>query len=246
MADSRCLVLGADSDIGRAIAHRFGSEGFDLYLTTRKIETVDHLWTNSLEDTCKIRITWFYFEGLDFDAHLAFYQQLSVPPNVVVCAIGYLGNHRKAYVDFTEAVRIINSNYTMQVSILNIVAQDMQHRKKGMIIGISSVAGDRGRKSNYIYGSAKAAFSTYLSGLRNRLFNDGVHVLTIIPGYVRTKMTKDMSLPKWLATDPDRLAYKVYKAYTKKRNVVYCLPVWKWIMFSIKCIPESLFKRLDL
>lgn len=246
MTDSRCLILGADSDIGRAIADRFALQGFDLYLTTRSMERIDRSWSKTLEDESQIKIDWFYLEGLDFDIHSTFYQNLPAPPNVVICVMGYLGNHEQAKVDFKEAIKIIHSNFTMQVSLLNIVAHDMELRKKGVIIGITSVAGEKGRKSNYYYGSAKAAFTAYLSGLRSRLFNSGVHVMTVKPGYVRTKMTQDLKLPKLLIADPDRLAKRVYRGYVSGSNIIYYLPIWKWIMLFIKYIPESIFKRLNL
>ncbi|HTR29705.1 MAG TPA: SDR family NAD(P)-dependent oxidoreductase, partial [Puia sp.] len=114
--------------------------------------------------------------------------------------------------------------------------------------GISSVAGERGRQSNYFYGSAKAGFTAYLSGLRNRLFHKGVHVLTVQPGFVNTKMTENMPLPgpALLVASPELVADVVYKAVIKKKNVVYVKWFWRWIMLLVKSIPESLFKKLKL
>ncbi|MBK8502397.1 MAG: SDR family oxidoreductase [Saprospiraceae bacterium] len=241
-----CMVLGADSDIGRTIACRFGKERFDLYLTTRSLDRIDQDWSSKLKDDYRIKISWFHFEGLEFDSHMNFYQHLPQPPEVVICVFGYLGDQKKAEVDFTEALKITQSNYTSQVSILNIVAEDMEHRKKGVIIGVSSVAGDRGRKANYLYGSAKGAFTIYLSGLRNRLHKSGVHVITIKPGYIRTKMTQHLTTPRWLTARPGQLAEKVFDAYLRKTNTVYYFSRWRWIMWLIKGIPETLFKRLNL
>ena len=113
-----------------------------------------------------------------------------------------------------------------------------------MLVGFSSVAGERGRSSNYIYGSAKAGFSQYLSGLRSRLEGKGVHVMTVLPGYVFTKMTKSMKLPNFLTAKPDGLATYLIKAIKKKKNIIYYLPIWKIIILIIRFIPEIIFKKL--
>src|SRR5690606_12784913 len=116
----------------------------------------------------------------------------------------------------------------------------------GTIVGISSVAGERGRQSNYLYGSAKAGFTAYLSGLRNALFSDNVHVVTVLPGFVYTKMTENLNLPKLLTAQPSEVADAIYAAVQKKKNTIYVRWFWKWIMLIIKCIPEFIFKKLKL
>jgi decaprenylphospho-beta-D-erythro-pentofuranosid-2-ulose 2-reductase len=108
------------------------------------------------------------------------------------------------------------------------------------------VAGERGRQSNYIYGSAKAGFTAYLSGLRNRLTRSGVHVVTIKPGFVDTKMTSGLKLPAPLTAQPAQVASKIVRAVDRKADVVYVLWMWRWIMLIIKCIPEGVFKKLKL
>jgi short-subunit dehydrogenase len=160
--------------------------------------------------------------------------------------VGYLGEQAVAEKDFNEARKIIDTNYTGCVSVLNVIANDFERRKKGFIIGISSTAGDRGRKSNYCYGSAKAAFSTYLSGLRNRLYSSGVRVLTVKPGFVRTMMTEGMRLPPLLTARPDEVAKDIVRAQEKDRDVLYTKWFWKWIMLVIKALPEAIFKKTNL
>jgi short-subunit dehydrogenase len=108
------------------------------------------------------------------------------------------------------------------------------------------VAGDRGRQSNYIYGSAKAAFTTYLSGLRNRLAKSNVHVLTVKPGFVRTKMTANLPLPGPVTAKPEQVATDVFRAFQKGGNELYTLWMWRYLMFIIRNIPEPIFKRLSL
>ena len=140
----------------------------------------------------------------------------------------------------------MDTNYTGLVSILNIVANDFEKNKNGFIVGISSVAGDRGRKSNFIYGSAKAAFATYLSGLRNRLFNLNVHVLTVKPGFVETKMTEGLNLPVKLTAKTEEVANDIFKAQQKGKNVIYTKWFWRYIMLIIKNIPEFYFKKMSI
>ncbi|MCI5178285.1 MAG: SDR family NAD(P)-dependent oxidoreductase [Candidatus Electrothrix sp. AW3_4] len=156
------------------------------------------------------------------------------------------GTSGKAQSSFSEAQQIIDTNYTGIVSLLNIIADDFEQRKTGFIVGISSVAGDRGRASNYVYGSAKAAFTAYLAGLRNRLHETGVQVLTVKPGFVATKMTAGMDLPARLTAQPEEVAEDIYTAQQKGKNVLYTKWMWKWVMMVIKSIPEWKFKRLNL
>ena len=126
------------------------------------------------------------------------------------------------------------------------MANDFEQRRSGTIVGISSVAGDRGRASNYIYGSAKAGLSAYLSGLRNRLAKSNVHVLTVKPGFVRTKMTADLPLPGPVTAKPERVANDIFSAAHRQSNEIYTLSIWRPLMFVIRNIPETIFKRLNL
>ena len=164
----------------------------------------------------------------------------------VVCAFGYLGDNEEAKSDFIEARKIMETNYIGCVSILNIIANDFEKRKRGFIIGISSVAGDRGRQSNYYYGSAKAGFTAYLSGLRNRLHRSGINVLTVKPGFVRTQMTEGMELPPLLTAHPEKTARDIYKSWKKGKMTLYTKWFWRHIMLIIKYIPETIFKRMSL
>jgi short-subunit dehydrogenase len=157
-----------------------------------------------------------------------------------------MNDNEKVIHDWAETAKTINTNYTGAVSILNIIAADYAQRGNGTIVGISSVAGNRGRQSNYIYGSAKAGFTAYLSGLRNALYKRGVHVMTVLPGFVYTKMTEHLKLPKPLTAQPADVANVIYHGVLKKSNVVYVKWFWRWIMLIITTIPETLFKKLKL
>ena len=140
----------------------------------------------------------------------------------------------------------VDTNFTAQISLMERFATAMEMRKKGFILGISSVAGDRGRGSNYIYGASKAAITTYLSGLRNRLNKFGVQVLTVKPGFVSTAMTADLDLYPLLTATPERVAQDIYRAQQKGKTNLYTPWFWQEIMLIIRCIPESIFKRLSL
>ena len=190
--------------------------------------------------------TGFQFDAAQFATHQEFYTSLGLHPDIVVCAFGYLGDQTIAQTDWDECNQILTSNYSGAVSVLNLIANEMESRKSGVIVGISSVAGDRGRQSNYFYGSAKAGFTAYLSGLRNRLFKSNVHVVTVKPGFVATKMTEGLKLPPPLTAKPEQVALKIFKAVEKRKNVIYVLSLWRWIMLVITVIPESIFKKLKL
>lgn len=245
MTPKTLLVLGANSDIAQAAATKYASEGYQLFLISRNIERLD-MFATDLKIRYQCEVSCFELDILDTSAHRQVYTALPRSPDGVVCAIGYLGDQAAAQDNATELALVTQSNYTAIAQFLEIVAADMAGRKSGFIIGVSSVAGDRGRKSNYIYGAAKAAYSAYLSGLRNRLCDYGVQVLTVKPGFVQTSMTKKMDLPKALTAQPSQVASDIYKAQVKGRNVVYSKSVWLVIMSIIKVIPEFIFKKLNL
>jgi short-subunit dehydrogenase len=228
-----------------AIARRYAAEKYAIQLAARKPEQLYAL-QQDLQIRAGITVTTHTFDALDFDSHPAFYQQLPVKPDVVICVFGYLGDQQMAQSNWQEASRILHTNYTGAVSILNVVAEDMAARQSGVIIGISSVAGDRGRMSNYLYGSAKAGFTAYLSGLRNRLFHTGVHVMSVQPGFVNTRMTENLTLPPLLTAQPEEVAKDIFKAAAAKKNVIYTKWFWRYIMFIIRNIPEFIFKKLKL
>lgn len=242
---SYVLVIGAKSDIAMSLARKYAEQGYDLYLAARNSEALSD-FVNDLTIRTERKVQLLDLDILDYSSHETFYKNLSEKPLGAISVVGYLGEQEKAQSDFGETHRIIDTNYTGAVSLLNIIADDFEQRKEGFIIGVSSVAGDRGRKSNYIYGSAKAAFTAYLSGLRNRLNEAGVHVLTVKPGFVATKMTEGMDLPKALTAQSVEVANDIYNAQQKKRDVLYTKWMWRWIMLIITNIPERIFKKTSI
>lgn len=242
---STVLILGAGSDMAVAIARRYAQEKYNVQLAARKAEALVPL-QQDLQIRFGITATVHAFDAVDTSTHAAFYASLSSKPDITICVFGYLGEQEKAQSDWNEASRIIATNYTGAVSILNIVADDYAARKAGTIVGISSVAGERGRQSNYIYGSAKAGFTAYLSGLRNRLFHTGVHVLSVQPGFVYTRMTENLPLPGILTAQPEDVANAIFKAVKAKKNEIYVKWFWRYIMLIIKNVPEGIFKKLKM
>jgi short-subunit dehydrogenase len=239
------LILGATSDLAQAIARKYAAEGWSLTLAARNMELLDPV-AGDLRVRSKADVQAVEFDATDFSGHQDFYAMLEPKPDVVVCAFGYMGDQMAARTDFEDVRRTIDVNFSGAVSILNVVVADFEQRGQGTIVGISSVAGERGRQSNYIYGSAKAGFTAYLSGLRNRLAKSGVHVLTVKPGFCRTKMTESLELPGALTAEPEQVAHAVFRGVEKKRNTIYVLWMWRWIMMIIRHIPEFIFKKLEL
>ncbi|VGO19441.1 SDR family oxidoreductase [Pontiella sulfatireligans] len=239
------LILGATSDMAQAIAKKYAAEGWSLSLAARNLELLEPV-ASDLRIRSKAEVQALEFDAVDFASHCGFYDSLEPKPDAVICVFGYMGDQLEARTDFDEVRRTIDVNYTGAVSILNIVASDFEKRGSGAIAGISSVAGDRGRQSNYIYGSAKAGFTAYLAGLRNRLAKKGVHVMTVKPGFCRTKMTENLELPAALTAEPEQVADAVFQGLEKKRDTVYSLWMWRWVMLIIRHIPEVVFKRLGM
>lgn len=239
------LIIGAKSDIAKEIARVYAENNFNLYLAARETESLkDFAKDITMRNNVKVELK--KMDITNFISHKRFYLSLNPKPIGVAVVAGYMAEQKECESDWGKTINTVNVNYTGAVSILNIITNDMEKNKKGFIIGISSVAGDRGRKTNYIYGSSKAGFTAYLSGIRNRLFNSGVKVLTVKPGFVYTKMTEALDLPALLTAKPHEVARNIFKAQQKGEDVLYTKKVWKIIMGIISHIPEIIFKRMGL
>ena len=240
------LILGAGSDIAFALARKFaGANHAHIILASRNMPLLEDR-AKDLAIRYGVAAEAVPFDAVDYGSHAGFYHRLDCKPDVVAVAFGHMVEQENAQARFDEIRRTVETNLLGAMSILEIVAADFEDRGHGTIIGVSSVAGERGRKKNYIYGAAKAGFTAFLSGLRNRLCSRGVRVMTVLPGFVRTKMTDTMDLPAPLTAEPEEAAADIHRAFEKKRDIVYTKPLWRWIMLVIRHIPESLFKRLNL
>ena len=239
------LIVGGTSDIGHATALAFACNGYVVKVAGRDLE---RLRRNA--DDVALRagspVSVHYLDILDTTAFPEFVASFSRLPDVVVCVVGVLGEQNRSERNLEEAISVIRVNYEGPALLLGEFANRLCVRGSGTLIGVSSVAGDRGRASNYVYGSAKAGFSSYLSGLRGRLAKSGVHVMTVKPGFVNTRMTEGMSLPKALTVEPRAVGEAIVRGIQRRADVIYVSKIWWIIMNVINMIPEPIFKRLRL
>jgi decaprenylphospho-beta-D-erythro-pentofuranosid-2-ulose 2-reductase len=240
------LLLGGTSDIGRAIAAEYAAKGWNIVLTVRDSDAGERNAAD-LRVRHKANVRVLKFDLLRPEDRDSLLRSLDTMPDTVVSALGMLGDQARAETDPSHAREILMANFEGPALLLGFFAGQMAARGRGTIVGISSVAGDRGRATNYVYGSAKAGFTAFLSGLRNRLAAKGVHVLTVKPGFVRTKMTEGMKLPPALTAEPQEVARRIYRAAeVKKADLIYVRPVWRLVMTIICAIPESRFKKMKI
>ena len=245
---STVLILGANAGIGRALAAEFASHRHDLILAGRDLEELQALAADlNLRHQVSahaVRVDILNSEALE-PALAACISPAADSLEGVVLSIGFLGDPETARKDLTEARRILDTNFTGPALALEILAKHFEQKRKGFICALSSVAGDRGRQSNYLYGSAKGGLTTYLQGLRNRLYHSGVQVTTVKPGFVDTRMVFGRAkLP--LVAPPEAAARDIYLAVKNRKNVVYVPWFWRIIMSMVCLIPEGLFKKLRM
>lgn len=239
------LIIGAGSDIARPLAYLYAKSGYGIYFASRNYEKL-HRDANDIKLRFNVDSFAYEFDVTRTESHQDFYNSLPVKPIGVVCLAGTLGEQKKSENNFIDAKNVIDTNYSGLVSILHIIATDLEQRKKGFIVGVSSVAAEKGRKSNYIYASAKAGFTTFLSGLRNRLYPSHVQVLTVHPGFIRTKMIEGKETPDIITATPEEVAQDIFSAQQSGKDFIYSKWFWRFIMFAFKMTPESMIKKLDL
>ena len=239
------LIVGAHSDIGLAIAHKYASLGNDLQLVCRKSDRLDSV-KKDIELRYQTAVSVHEFDILNRDYHDSFIGGLNLLPEIAVCCVGKLGEHNENIRNSDIASDVLRTNFEGPAIFLGNLANHFEQRGYGTLVGISSVAGERGRGSNYVYGASKAGFTAFLSGLRNRLDCKGIRVVTVIPGFVNTRMTEGLKLPSLLTAQPDEVANVVFKNALKGKDVIYVRPIWSLIMLMIKLIPEAIFKKLSL
>ena len=240
------LILGASSAIARAFARQAAAAGADIILAGRDQADLAHTAAD-LRITSGRTISVARFDALDRSTHAALAERLAAVPGIVNIALlfGIMPDQATMDADVGQAMACIDTGFAGAVAILQTLAPELEKRRGGVIVGVGSVAGDRGRLKNYVYGATKAGLHTYLAGLRNRLSRSGVHVVTVKPGFVDTAMT--YGLPgMFLVASPDAVARACLDAAAKRRDVIYVPGFWWLVMTIIKVIPERLFKRLSI
>lgn len=243
------LIVGATSGIGRALAHQLAREGLDLVLAGRDTFELERQAAD-LALRHGVRAHSETFEARAFDCHPGFVTRCldhagGSLAGVALCQGSMPTANPMPDAGFEPARQVIEVNYASVVSLLERLVPSFEAQGHGWICAITSVAGDRGRPSNYLYGSTKAAVSTYLAGLRARLARRGVHVLDVRPGFIDTGLT--WGLPRlFLVASPERVARDIRRGIRRKRAVVYTPGFWRWIMRAIRSIPNQIFSRLEL
>ena len=241
------MIVGASSAIAEATARLFAADGDRMFLVGRDSDKLE-----AVADDLRVRgaaqVTTAILDVTDDDQHAGVLEQAIAEMDgldTVLIAHGMMPDQLQTEQSVDAARAVLETNLFSVVSLLTLVANYMEQQHEGLIAVISSVAGDRGRKSNYTYGASKAAVSAFLQGLRNRLQAVGVHVVTIKPGYVDTPMTARFADKNFLYAQPAKIAKGIRRAIDRKRNVVYLPSFWRPIMFVARALPESVFKRLN-
>lgn len=244
----RILIVGATSAIAHATARIWAEKGASFFLVGRDAEKLQQN-ADDLQARGACRVACHVLDVADTSLHPAMLEQCLrdlQQIDIALVAHGTLPDQQCCETDQVTALREFHLNATSAISLLGLLGQHLAMQKYGKLAVISSVAGDRGRASNYLYGSAKSAVSTFAAGLRVRLYKQGVHVLTIKPGFVDTPMTQGLALPQALVVPPEKVARDIDRALSKRKAVLYTPGFWRGIMLIITNIPDFIFKRLNL
>jgi len=240
------VILGASSAIGRAFARAAAADGGNIILAGRDTDDLNRTAADITATTARTAGV-MKFDALETATHAAFAASLATIPGElnIVLLFGTMPAQSGMDSNPTLALDCINSVFSGAVSILQHLAPILESRGAGAVIAFGSVAGDRGRLKNYVYGAAKSGLHTYLAGLRNRLARRGIHVMTVKPGFVDTAMT--FGLPgMFLVATPESVAAACLLAAANKRDIIYVPWFWRWIMLIIRAVPEKVFKRLSI
>jgi decaprenylphospho-beta-D-erythro-pentofuranosid-2-ulose 2-reductase len=233
------LILGANSDVAKEVIRMYARKDYHIIAASRSTgELREFTGAHSLSHKVEIR----YFDATAFETHRKFYTDLPRKPSIVVYAAGFLKNNEEALHDWEGAFQMMKVHYCGAVFILNIIATDLENPQLERIIGLSSLSGVRGRKSNFIYGSTKSAFTQYLAGLRQYLFKRKVVVNVLIAGYIRSKMTSGLNLPESLMLEPAYIADALVHAGSS--FVIVPGVKWKIIYHILRMLPEQLVAKL--
>ncbi len=243
----KVVIIGATSAIAHQTAILFAKKKYSISLCGRNLERLETVKSDIISRH-KTEIFIKEFDVCDFNnmrSNIDSIINQLAGIDILLIAHGLLPDQTESQNSVEKIIKNMNVNANSVMAICSIVAEKMEEQGNGTIAVISSVAGDRGRQSNYIYGSAKAAVSSFLQGLRNRLYHKGVHVLTIKPGFVDTPMTAHLE-KNFLFAQADSVAKGIMEAIEAKKDVVYLPKFWALIMWIVKHIPESIFKKLKM
>lgn len=244
----RVLIIGATSAIATACARLWAEQGNTFFLVARDHEKLEQTAADLRAHGAKA-VTLHSMDATDLASHPAMLSScLSVLQQIDIALIahGTLPDQKACEQDVDVALREFAINGTSVIALLTHLSNQFEKQRCGSLAVISSVAGDRGRPSNYLYGTAKAAVSTFCEGLRVRLYKVGVNVITIKPGFVDTPMTQGLKLPSLLLAKPEKVARRIVEGIERNATILYTPGFWALIMLIIRCIPQTIFKRLSL
>ena len=244
----RVLIIGATSAIATACARLWAEQGNTFFLVARDHEKLEQTAADLRAHGAKA-VTLHSMDATDLTSHPAMLSScLSVLQQIDIALIahGTLPDQKACEQDVDVALREFAINGTSVIALLTHLSNQFEKQRCGSLAVISSVAGDRGRPSNYLYGTAKAAVSTFCEGLRARLYKVGVNVITIKPGFVDTPMTQGLQLPSLLLAKPEKVARRIVEGIERNATILYTPGFWALIMLIIRCIPQTIFKRLSL
>jgi decaprenylphospho-beta-D-erythro-pentofuranosid-2-ulose 2-reductase len=242
----RILIVGATSAIATEVARAFAEHGASLILTGRKLERLAAL-ADDLTVRGAVEVETAVLDVLATESHAAVVERAFAPGrlDVALIAHGTLPGQAQCQESAAETVRVLAVNFTATAALLTLLANRFEAQRGGVIAVITSVAGDRGRQSNYVYGAAKGGLAVFLQGLRNRLHHRGVSVVTLKPGFVDTPMTAGVPKNPLFST-ARRVGRAIHRAIEGRRDVAYVPWFWRPIMALVTSLPESVFKRLRL
>lgn len=245
----RGIIIGASDGIGAALARRLAQEGYWLALLARRQDKLDLLCDEINRRSQEGRVRPYVHDVLDYEKAPGLLLKIVADLGgldlvVFVAGVNYPPGGIDKY-NFANDRRMIETNLLGAMAWLTPVAEMFQSAKAGQIVGVSSVAGDRGRVGNPGYNTSKAGLSTYLEALRNRLTRHGVNVLTVKPGFVETEMIKAAQGPTPFKITTDKAVEDIWKAMSSRRQVVYTPSIWRWIMLAIQHTPSFIFRRLS-
>lgn len=242
------LIVGATSGIAEALARRYAAEAANLFLVARNAEKLQTIASDLLARGA-MSVQTFVMDANDSElisVMTASAWSTFGSIDVAIVAHGTLPDQSRAEIEIPYAITEFRTNAESVIACLIALAAKFEIQGNGVLAVIGSVAGDRGRASNYLYGAAKAALDTFTSGLRARLFKSGVHVLIVKPGFVATAMTADLDLPALLTVTPEKVSLHIQRGINKRKNVLYTPWFWTLIMLIIRWLPIAVFKRLKL
>ena len=242
------LIIGATSGIAQAVSRIYASQHADIFLVARNNEKLQAVSADLIARGAG-KVGSFLMDANDSSLIIPMLEMAWKDIgkiDIALVAHGSLVDQKRSETDILYAILEFRTNAESVISCLSGLANRFEQQGSGVIAVIGSVAGDRGRASNYLYGSAKAAIDTYASGLRARLFKSGVHVMTIKPGFVATAMTADLELPGFLTAMPEKVAQDIVAAISRRKDALYTPMFWQWIMIIIRWLPNPIFNRLKL